>query len=155
MTQPLKEVISTLNLWMKKTAIARGMGIDQSTYQNKLKNNVISDSKNRYVCSRFSQEDIDRLNAWLPQIAMQLPTVIVRWSNDREAVIEQVRNLKPLLNLNYISEKYLGMNHRKFMERCSIRTGKGYNTSFNQQDIERLNSAIIDFACIVSHMKAQ
>lgn len=155
MTQPLKEVISTLNLWMKKTAIARGLGIDQSTYQNKLKNNITSNAKHSYVFSRFNQEDIDRLNAWLPQLAMQLPTMIVRWSDDREAVIEQVRNLKPLLNLNYISEKYLGMRHRNFMERCSTRTSKGYNTSFNQQDIDRLNSAIIDFACIVSHLKAQ
>ena len=155
MTQPLKEVISTLNLYMKQPAVARGVGIDQSTYQNKLKNNITSNAKHSYVFSRFNQEDIDRLNAWLPQLAMQLPTMIVRWSDDREAVIEQVRNLKPLLNLNYISEKYLGMDHRKFMARCTIRVSKGYNTSFNQQDIDRLNSAIIDFACIVSHLKAQ
>ncbi|MGN0484201.1 MAG: hypothetical protein ACI4HI_11690 [Lachnospiraceae bacterium] len=155
MELPLKEVLSILNLWMKKQAVASGMGIDQSTYQNKLKNNVISNAKHSYVCSRFNEADVERLNAWLQTLPGQLRNLHVNWSDDREEVIRQIRMMKPLLNLNYISEKYMGMTHRKFMARCTIRSGKGCNTSFHQQDIDRLNSALDDFTDIVSHLKAQ
>lgn len=151
----LKEVLELLNTWMKKSAISRGMGISQSTYQNKLVNNVISDAKNRYVCARFNDEDVARLNAWLPRLADELRSLLVVWSDDRETVIRQVQRMKPLLNLNYISEKYMGMTHRKFMSRCSFHRGKCRNTSFHQQDMDRLNSAISDFAAVVSQLKVQ
>lgn len=151
----LKEKITILNIWLKKTYVARCMGMAPSTYGNKLVNNIISNSKSTYICSRFNDADASRLEEWLPRLADELSTIHIEWSDDRNKVIDQIRSLKPMFNLHYISEQYVGMERRKFLVRCVKHSDKFANSSFNQRDIDRINAAISDFTTIVSGMIAQ
>ena len=155
MQKPIKEAIQMLNLYLKQNYIAQGMNISNATLNNKMRGSITRASQNNVYISRFIDEDIRRFNAWMPRLAEELRSMRITWSEDRQTVVDQVKRFRKIANIYYISEHFLGFNVKQTNIRCLDNSTKQRNTSFNQQDIDKLNSFISSFSSVVSQLEAQ
>ncbi|MGN0089576.1 MAG: hypothetical protein ACI36Z_01285 [Alloprevotella sp.] len=153
--KPIKDAIRLLNLYLKQNYIARGMGIGTSTLGNKLAGNITNATDNYVVISRFTEDDVRRFNEWMPRLAEELRSYRISWSSTRQEVVDQVNRFREISNLYYICEQFLGLNRSKVNQRCYPTSTKRGNTSFSQQDIDKLNSFISDLSAVVGQLKVQ
>ena len=87
---------------------------------------------------------VDAMNCAMWGIADKLAEVHIEYSEDRQAVIDQIKlHLKPV-KLKYIYEKHLGHDTQWWSFRTAKLYGNGYGYSFTEDDVLRINLAIED-----------
>lgn len=153
--KPIKEAVRALSLYLKKNYISSCLQMNPSTLNNKLSGNITKSTDNYIVVSRFTDEDVHRFNSWMPLLAEDLRRMTIVWSNDRQAVVDQVKRFRKIANMYYIGEQFLGLNEMQINKRCLNTSTKCRNTSFSQQDIDKLNAFIHELSDVVEQTEAQ
>lgn len=87
---------------------------------------------------------IELLNEAMQRIADRLAEVRITYSDDRQSVIDQVKEALKPVKTKYVYEKHLGMDTRLWTYRTRALHGKGYGYSFTEEDVLKINLAIAD-----------
>lgn len=92
--------------------------------------------------SKVKPYQIERLNAAIWRIGERLAGVFIHYSDDRQAVIDQIKEHLHPVKLRYIYERHLGHDTAWWTYRTRSLRGKGYGYSFTEQEVFHINLAV-------------
>lgn len=122
-------------------ALSAVIGKANSWMQNKLKHYVI-----KGVGKEFVEEDLPLINGGLSALGSEILSSLVEYSDDRDAVIAQLKELRKLVSMQYICVEVLKINKRWMDSRMIKRSKEGKACSFKEDDILRINMAAMQIA---------
>lgn len=122
-------------------ALAAVMGISDSWIQNKLNHYIIKGKAKEFVA-----EDLPLINSGIDALGCEIASSVVVYSADREAVIEQLKELRKLVSMQYICVEILQKKKSWMDSRMKARSKEGKACSFKEDDILRINMAAMQIA---------
>ena len=100
--------------------------------------------------AKIKPYQVDKLNTAITSISETLSSVHIEYSDDRQAVLDQIKkHLKPV-KLKYIYEKHLNKDLAWWTYRTRKLIANGYGYTFTEEEVLRINLAIED---IVSRLR--
>lgn len=135
------EAIPLVHEMIKMVALGAEIGKSSSWIHNKQNGNVSNGKKNEFI-----QSDIDLINRGLQSMGKRLMETHIVYSEDREAVIGQVKEVSSAVNMPYIYLKRMGKNRTWYSNRVKKETPPAAKTSFSENDILSINMNIREIA---------
>ena len=128
--------------YVKATAICAEFGSHATwitSRLNKIKNGP-------YSVRKFTPADMPKLNEAIWSLANKLAVIDITYSDERQEVIEQVREKMSPVFINNIAARKMGWTGTKF--RCCMvnSNSKGRYMTFTQADIQQLVLAVREIA---------
>ena len=126
---------------IKSVALSAVIGKSNAWMNNKM---------NRYILngkvSEFTEPDIPLINNALQLLGDEIAQSIVRYSDDREAVILQVKQLATVICMPYIYETVMGKGRQWYNSRVLARVPGRKVCVFKEDDILKINMAAMQIA---------
>lgn len=122
-------------------ALAAVMGRSDSWIRNKLYHHVIKGQAKEFV-----EEDLAIINGALEALGSEIASELIEYSDDRDAVISQVKELRKMVSMPYIYLEVLKVKKAWFESRMRPRSKEGKACSFKEDDILRINMAAMQIA---------
>ena len=126
---------------VKMKAFSEASGKSQAWWSCKI-NHIVRRGKE----SKFEESDLSSLNSALEKLGAQLAEIQLVYSDDREALIEQIRKLDAIVCMPYIYDKVMSKGRTWYMNRMRKSLAGGRPYYFKEEDILQMNIAIIDIA---------
>lgn len=126
---------------VKMKAFSEASGKQQSWWSSKM-NHIV---KNGKECC-FLESDLPVLNATIEKLGTQLSEIQLVYSEDREAVVEQIRKLDTIVSMPYIYNNVMGKGRVWYKDRMRKSLANGRPYYFKEEDILQMNIAIIDIS---------
>ena len=126
---------------VKVVALAKVVGKVDSWIHSKLRHNVI-----KGVEQRFVESDIELINNALDELGNLIAGCVIEFSDDREAVIEQIKSAGNYVAMPYIYEEVLKQKQRWYINRMVARKPGKKVCSFKEDDILKMNMGIMQIA---------
>lgn len=117
------------------------MGMSTSWIYNKL-NHYVIDGK----AKKFIEEDLPLINNGLYALGCEIASTLIEYNADRENVINQIKELRKLVSMQYLCVEMLKKNKRWMDSRMCSRSKEGKACSFKEDDILRINMAAMQIA---------
>jgi len=145
MEEKLKiDIYKGLSMIMEKintVALSAVMGKSDSWIYNKLYRRLI-----KGTVKEFISEDLPLINSGIDALGCEIASSLVVYSADREGVIEQIKELRKLVSMQYICVEILKESKRWMDNRMRSRSKEGKACSFKEDDILRINMAAMQIA---------
>ena len=145
MEEKLKiDIYKGLPMIMEKintVALTAVMGMSNAWIYNKLNHNVVKGKEKEFV-----SEDLPLINSGIDALGCEIASSLVVYSADRDAVIEQIKELRKLVSMQYICVEILKESKRWMDNRMRSRSKEGKACSFKEDDILRINMAAMQIA---------
>ena len=126
---------------VKSVALSAVIGKSNAWMNNKM---------NRYILngkvSEFTESDMPLINNALQLLGDEIAQSIVQYSNDREAVILQVKQLATVICMPYIYETVMGKGRQWYNSRVLARVPGRKVCVFKEDDILKINMAAMQIA---------
>lgn len=122
-------------------ALSAVLGKSDAWLYNKLR----KVAKKGYV-QEFLEEDLPLINSGIDALGCEIASSVVVYSADREVVIEQLKELRKLVSMQYICVEVLKESKRWMDNRMKARSKEGKACSFKEDDILRINMAAMQIA---------
>lgn len=122
-------------------ALTAVMGKSNAWIYNKLNHHVI-DGKAKV----FIEEDLPLINNGLHALGCEITSTLIEYNADRENVINQIKELRKLVSMQYLCVEMLKKNKRWMDSRMCSRSKEGKACSFKEDDILRINMAAMQIA---------
>ena len=126
---------------VKTIALADVIGKADSWMTMKLRHNEVKGRK-----LEFYESDIVLINNALVQLGNLIAGCVIEFSDDREAVIEQIKAAGNYVAMPYIYEEVLKQKQRWYINRMVARKPGKKVCSFKEDDILRVNMGIMQIA---------
>ena len=126
---------------VKVVALAKVVGKADSWIHGKLRHNV-----RKGVEQRFVESDIELINKALGEFGDLIAGRLIEFSDDREAVIGQIRAVGEFVAMPYIYEDVLKQERRWYVNRMVARKPGKKVCSFKEDDILKMNMGIMQIA---------
>ncbi len=123
---------------VKMKAFSEASGKSQAWWSGKMNHNI---KNGKELC--FVEADLPILNDALLKLSVKLSKIQIVYSKDREAVVEQVRELDKIVSMPYIYDDVLGKGRVWYKDRMRITMANGRPYYFKEDDIQIINNAII------------
>lgn len=94
----------------------------------------------------FVERDLPLINSGIDALGCEIASSLVVYSVDREAVIEQIKELRKLVSMQYVCVEILKESKRWMDSRMRSRSKEGKACSFKENDILRINMAAMQIA---------
>ena len=122
---------------VKGTAICREIGVTSAWLNGKLHQNV----NTKYSVRKFSEDDVCKLNEGVWAVARKLMDATIEYSEDRQAVIDQVKERYADVFLKQVAIRKMGWSEGK-IKSCMVKTSsKGRYMTFGKQELQQLTLA--------------
>ena len=145
MEEKLKiDIYKGLPMIMEKintVALSAVIGKADSWIQNKLNHYVIKGKAKEFIL-----EDLPLINSGIDALGCEIASSLVVYSADREVVIEQIKELRKLVSMQYICVDILQKKKSWMDSRMKARSKEGKACSFKEDDILRINMAAMQIA---------
>ena len=145
MEEKLKiDIYKGLPMIMEKintVALSAVMGKSDSWIYNKLYRRLIKGTVKEFIA-----EDLPLINSGIDTLGCEITSSLIVYSADREAVIEQIKDLRKLVSMQYICVEILKESKRWMDNRMRSRSKEGKVCSFKEDDILRINMAAMQIA---------
>lgn len=128
---------------VKGVALTATIGKTSAWMSQKLKRMVVKGAAKEFV-----QADVDTLNLALARLSEELATKRIVYTDNRDEVIEQVKEVAKIVSMPYIYMDVLKKN--KFWYTNRIAATRKMNSSFSEDDILQINLAVLGIA---NHLK--
>jgi hypothetical protein len=122
-------------------ALAAVIGKGGSWINNKHRHNVIKGKAQEFV-----ESDIVLMNSGLELLGDEITQSVIVYDDDREKVIEQIKELRKMVYIPYICSEVLKVDKSWFDRRMRPRTPGGKVCSFKEDDVFRINMGVIQIA---------
>lgn len=122
-------------------AMASVIGKGGSWINNKYRHNVIKGRPQEFI-----QSDVELINNGLPLLGDEILGLLIVYNEDRESVIEQIRNLRKIVSMPYVYNEVMKKDKRWFERRMQPRKPGGKACSFKEDDILRINMGAMQVA---------
>lgn len=122
-------------------ALAAVIGKSSTWAYQKLNNCIVKGMR-----KEFKEEDLPLMNNGLSALGAEIVSELVEYSEDRDAVISQVKELRKLVSMPYIYTVALKVKKGWFESRMRPRSKDGKACSFKEDDILRINMAAMQIA---------
>ena len=122
-------------------ALAAVIGMSDSWMYQKLRRSV----KKGYE-QVFKEEDLPLINNGLHALGCEIASSLIEYNTDRENVINQIKELRKLVSMQYLCVEMLKKNKRWMDARMCSRSKEGKASSFKEDDILRINMAAMQIA---------
>lgn len=137
--------------------IEKGLPIVQEMVKTVIISNIIGKSsgwiyyrQNHYIIKgkiyEFVQSDVDAINEAITLIGERLKENMITYSDNREEVIRQVKEVSAIVKSAYIYDERLGKNKMWWDNRIKKVSKKGLNSSFSADDVLNINLVVMDIA---------
>lgn len=126
---------------IKVVALEKVMGRTDAWVTMRLHNNMMGGKP-----LSFSEDDLVLVNRGLEKLGEQIAGVLVQFSDDRDAVIAGIRNANIYIAMPYIYEEVWKKDRQWFANRMRKRKPGGKASSFKEEDILKMNMAIMQIA---------
>lgn len=126
---------------VKMKAFSEASGKLQSWWSCKM-NHIVRKGKE----CKFEASDLPVLNATLEKFGAQVAEIQLIYSEDREAVVEQIRKLDTIVSMPYIYNNVMGKGRTWYMNRMRRTITNNRPYYFKEEDILQMNIAIIDIS---------
>ena len=126
---------------IKTVALASVIGKPSSWINHKLTNYVTAG-----VEKRFFESDLELLNMAVESLGNEIAAHVIEFSDDREAVIAQIRELSMFVAMPYIYDKVMHQKRQWYNCRMLPRKPGGKATSFKEDDIVTINMAVMQIS---------
>lgn len=137
--------------------IEKGLPIVQEMVKTVIISNIIGKSsgwiyyrQNHYILKgkvyEFVQLDVDAINEAIRVIGERLKGKMITYSDDREDVIRQVKEVSAIAKSAYIYGGRLGKNKMWWNNRIKKVSKNGLNSSFSSDDVLNINLIVMDIA---------
>ena len=133
-----EKALTIIQKMVKTIAITREMGVSDAWIANKQNHNIILASGEEFG---FAKQDMKKINDALHSIGERLLHTQIRYSNDRDAVISQIKDVLSVVKSSYIYDT-LGKKKRWFESRLAKPSPAGKKSSFSEDDITNINLII-------------
>lgn len=94
----------------------------------------------------FKEADIDLINNGLQMLGEEISQCMVKFDDDREGVIEQIRVLSNYISMPYIYNKVMGKPRLWYASRMLARAPGRKVSTFKEDDILQINMAAMQIA---------
>lgn len=95
--------------------------------------------------SKIKAHQVAKVNEAAWSIARQLASVRIQYSDDRQAVIDQIKTLLKPVKFSFIYERHLGKDVTWWTYRTRALYGKGgYGYTFTEEEVLEINLAVSD-----------
>lgn len=137
--------------------IEKGLPMVQKMVKTVIISNIIGKNsgwiyyrQNHYIIKRkvheFVQSDVDAINEAITVIGEQLKEKMITYSDNREEVIRQVKEVSTIVKSAYIYGERLGKNRMWWENRLKKVSKNGLCSSFSADDVLNINLAVMDIA---------
>ena len=126
---------------VKTIALADVIGKADSWMTMKLRHYEVKGRK-----LEFYESDIELINNALGQLGDLIARCVIEFSEDREAVIEQIKAAGNYVAMPYIYEEVLKQKQRWYINRMVVRKPGKKVCSFKEDDILKMNMGIMQIA---------
>lgn len=126
---------------IKGVALSAVMGKTDSWARHKLNRYEV----NGYI-NEFYINDLPLLNNGLYVLGEEIQQYLITYSEDREAVIEQIRRLSAFISMPYIYNKIMGKERQWYNSRMLARVPNRKVCVFKEEDIHQINMAAAQIA---------
>ena len=126
---------------IKAVALAAVIGKSDSWTYNKLNHCVKKGFE-----QKFNEEDLPLINNGLEALSIETTSTLVEYNTDRENVINQIKELRKLVSMQYLCVEVLKENKRWMDSRMRHRPEGGKVCSFKEDDIHAINKAAMQIA---------
>lgn len=138
---PIAEGLPMIQEMVKSVAIAAELGKTGPWIHNRKNHNTISGKE-----LHFSEKDIADINSALCEIGKRLLSLVIIYSDDRDEVIAQMRNLSTIVRFTYIFCKKMGKSELWHRNRMSKKSSEGKRSSFSSADVLLVNKEVVEIA---------
>lgn len=136
--QHIPELLKTV----KASAICAEAGMTIQLFNNKLHHTANS----KYSVRKFSQSDVELINNGIWALAEKLSVVSIEYSENRQGVIDQIKNRLSGIFLKSVAVNKMGWTETKFKS-CMVKTSsKGRYMTFTEADIQQLILSVREIA---------
>lgn len=122
-------------------ALSAVIGKSDSWIRNKVNHYVI-----KGVAKEFVEEDLPLINNGLHALGCEITSSLIEYNIDREDVINQIKELRKLVSMQYLCVEMLKESKRWMDNRMKVRSKEGKACSFKEDDILRINMAAMQIA---------
>lgn len=122
-------------------ALSSVIGKSDSWIRNKLGHYVIKGKAKEFILT-----DLELINKGLILLGDEIMQNLVIYEEDREEVIEQIKELRKLVSMQYVCVEVLKENKRWMDSRMRHRPEGGKVCSFKEDDIHAINKAAMQIA---------
>lgn len=126
---------------VKTVIISNKIGKSSGWIYYRQKHYVLKDKRYEFV-----QTDIDAINEAIISIGKRLKEMVIKYSENREEVIRQVRAVSEIVKMAYIYNKKLGKKKDWWDNRMRNVPKSGLCSSFSGDDILNINLAVMEIA---------
>ena len=92
----------------------------------------------------ISAKNLEKYNRAIVGIADKLAEVHIEFSEDRQAVLDQISECLKSVKLKYIYEKHLGHDTEWWTYRTRRLNDKGYGYSLTEEEVLKINLGVAD-----------
>lgn len=126
---------------VKSVALSAVIGKSNAWLNNKL---------NRYTLNSkdyaFTENDLPLINRGLESLGSEIAQSMILFGEDRDAVIDQAKELSSYVVMPYICEKVMGKSARWCQSRMARRAPGKKACSFKEEDILQINMVAMQIA---------
>ena len=126
---------------VKAVALSAVIGKSNAWIDIKLKHRMIKGNENK-----FTKEDLLLINNGLNIIADEILQYIIQYRNDREEVIQQVKELASFIRMPHLYSQILGKTDSWYKPRMLARVPGRKVCTFKEEDIHQINMAAAQIA---------
>ena len=126
---------------VKSVALSAVTGKTNAWMKLKLARNIVNGKP-----AEFKQIDIELINKCLPILGDEILSSLVDFSENREEVIIQIKELGNYIRMPYIYKGVMKKSKVWYDGRMLIRKGAGRDTSFKEDDILAINMTAMQIA---------
>lgn len=99
-----------------------------------------------YSIRKFSEIDVQLVNQAVWSLGKKLYETNIDYSDDRQVVIDQIKEKYSAVFQNYIAEKKLGWSDKKFKHRMVNSAAKGSYLSFTETEVQQIVLGVREIA---------
>lgn len=121
---------------IKAVALAAVLGKSGFWLHGKMKHSNV-----RGFVQEFKESDLELVNNGLQVLGDEISQCMVKYSEDREGVIEQIKVLSNYINMPYIYNKVMGKERQWYNTRMLARVPGRKVCVFKEDDILKINMA--------------
>ena len=122
-------------------ALAAVVGKTDAWMYQKMRKSIVKGMQ-----KEFKEEDLPLMNGAVEALGAEIASCMVEYKEDRDEVIAQIRELRKLVSLPYIYTEILKVKKGWFESRMRARSKEGKACSFKEDDVMRINMAVMQIA---------
>lgn len=122
-------------------ALAAVIGKSDAWIYQKTKRSIVKGMQKEFV-----ENDLPLINNGLHALGCEITSSLIEYNADRDDVINQIKELRKLVSMQYLCVEMLKKNKRWMDSRMCSRSKEGKACSFKEDDILRINMAAMQIA---------